>query len=137
MTFSERLSQHKWKVLQFIVYLIIFGWVFLRLIGSHFYEKIMNDLPKYKHNPFFIPVAGFFKRPDSTKSNTETTSHNFSGFLWSLIKKFFHTLMMPIQYVLKIITKNIHDLSNTLNIFRHQAKIIRQMFQKFVGENDT
>ena len=98
MTFADRVAKHKWKVVQFIVYILIFVYVYSKLLGGHLYQKIMNDWQKYRKNPFFIPIAGFFKRPDSKLSTTEATGHHFSSYLWTLIKTFFHYLMATVRF---------------------------------------
>ena len=126
------LSEHKFAILKILLFTIIFLLIICYLIVTHFRTYIINNWSYYRNNPFIVPFAGFLRKDGEKKGFMEYTKHNFKSWHWTLTKGFFGNLIKPIQYILKIITSVIQGFTETLNIFRKQAKVIRKMFANIV-----
>ena len=126
------LSEHKLAILKIVLFTIIFLYIISYLIITHYRTYIINNWSHYRNNPFIIPFAGFLRKDGEKRGFLEYTKHNFKSLHWTLNKGFFGFLIKPIQYILEMITSVIYGFTNTLNIFRKQAKIIRKMFAQIV-----
>jgi len=126
------LSEHKLAIFKIILLTIIFLYIISYLIITHYRTYIINNWSHYRNNPFIVPFAGFLRKDGEKLGFFEYTKHNFKSWHWTLNKGFFGFLIKPIQYILKMITSVIHGFTNTLNIFRKQAKVIRKMFAQIV-----
>ena len=124
--------KHKYAILKIIVITLIFIIIIGYLIINHYKQHIINNWTHYRNNPFIIPFAGFFRKKNETKGFGEATEYHFKSWTWTLTKSFFSYLIKPIQYIFKLITSIIQKLTNTLNQFRYQAKIMRKLFADIV-----
>jgi hypothetical protein len=119
----EYLSTHKWSILQILVYILIFYFIYGATILYYNSKYIKDNWNKYKCRPYVIPIAGFFgKDPFS----------NFSECTTNIFKEYFNILILPIESLFITISKTLINITNTLNIFRKMAYILRELFNKIV-----
>ena len=126
------LSEHKFAIFKLILLALVFIVLISYLILSHYRSHIIKNWTNYRNNPFIIPFAGFLRKEGEKRGFIEFTKYNFKAWHWTLSKTYFGYLIKPVQYILRIIISIINGFSQTLNIFRYQAKIIRKMFADIV-----
>ena len=111
-----------------IIFLIIY---YIQLNGN-FIKNIRDNWKKYQCKPYILPIAGLFKPENSDKNFFTFTFENFKKCQWRQVKMFFGYFIKPIQYIINIITNILKNFTNTLDIFRIEAKNIRGMFKEIV-----
>ena len=79
-------------------------------------QIIINNWNNYRCNPLIIPIAGLFGKP---------TDENMKKCFYTFFKSYFAFLIVPIQYIIKIIEKIFAGLFEDLNVFRKLLKPIR------------
>ena len=124
--------KHLIGCLKILIIFILFIAIIARFFWDHIYLYVRQNWVTLRQNPFFIPIAGLFRRSEDNRSFNEFTKDNFMGWFWNISKSIFSYLIKPIQFMLKIMTNIIKGFSNTLNTFRYQAKIIRKLFADIV-----
>ena len=112
--------------------IVLFTIVYYLQLNSNYINYIRNNWKKYKCRPYIIPIAGLFRPENSNKTFFQFTFENFKKCQWVQIKNFFGYFIKPVAYILKIITKIIQNFTNTLDVFRKEAKSIRLMFKTIV-----
>lgn len=114
------------KILFYSLFFII---VFIVIFYKIFKEHIIENWPKYRANPLFIPFAGFIN-PEKGKSAMRSTISNFIKVLWNIVKKFLNILMMPIYPILNIFLRVFKLLRGVLDGIRGQINVIRNFLFK-------
>lgn len=114
-------------ILYITIFLIIF--VYIYFLGNK--EHIINNWNEYRMKPYIIPIAGWIK-PEVNKSSIESSIKNVSDILWTLIRKMFNLLTVPLQFVLRIINRIIGDIGNVINRIRQQMRIMRNFLISIV-----
>ena len=122
------------NLFKILILIIFFFIIYYFQLGKNIKKHVINNWNYYKCQPYIIPFAGFFRKPEEPLSFWKFTIQNFQKCKWVKIKLFFSYFIKPLQYILKIITKIISDFRQTLNIFRVEAKKIRGVFKTIVED---
>jgi hypothetical protein len=126
----DYLKNHKWSILQIIVYVFIFYFIYGATILYYNSKHITQNWSDYKCRPYIIPIAGYFKGDNFL----EATVDNFNECTTNIFKKYFDILIKPIAHILTTITKALMQITNTINVFRKMATVLRELFNKIVAE---
>ena len=121
-----------YDIIKIIFIIILFFIVYTIQLNSQWKDKIRRNWNIYKCKPYIIPIAGLFRQDNEKKGFLEFTIDNFKKCSWIQSKTFFGYLIRPIQYILNIIINIIEDFRKTLNVFRAEAKGLREMFKNIV-----
>jgi hypothetical protein len=114
-------------ILYITVFFIVFGYIYFQSNKEH----ILNNWNEYRMKPYIIPIAGFIKR-DVGKSSMESSIKNLGDIIWTLLRKIFHILISPLQFILNIIRKIIGDIGKVIDKIRQQMKIMRNFLISIV-----
>ena len=128
--FYEHLKTQKWSIFTILIFFIVFYLIYGLITMINFKEDIHKNWAVYKNNPFMLPIAGFFMEGNVITN----TFRNFQDFIYSNTKNAFSLLIRPIHYMFSIITKSLGDMIHTVDNMRKMAKVIRELFQKMIGE---
>ena len=122
------------KNILYIIFLITFFLFLYTLIFVIKYSAhIKENWLYYRDKPYIMPFAGIIHR-ERGEGILFSTIQNFKKVIWGTFKKYFNWFMTPIKFIIKVITKILKQMRDTLNIFRTQAKIMRNLFKKLVEE---
>lgn len=108
-------------------FLLFYGLIFAIKYSAHIKENWLY----YRDKPYIMPFAGIIHRKGG-EGILFSTMENFKQVIWGTFKKYFNWFMTPIKFIIRVITKILKQMMNTLNIFRVQAKIMRNLFKKIV-----
>jgi len=110
-----------------IIFIMINGYLILKALKQYF----KNNWKKYRSVPYIIPFAGFIN-PIPGKSAIQSTIHNLISIMWSIITKYLNILIKPFYIFFSIVETFLKDISNVLNQFRTQFKIMRNFLLKMI-----
>lgn len=113
-------------------FIILFSIIYYLQLNGNYINYVRNNWKDYQCKPYIIPIAGLFRPKNCNKTFFQFTFENFKKCQWVQIKIFFGFFIKPIVYIIKIITKIIKKFTDTLDIFRKEAKSIRLMFKTIV-----
>ena len=106
----------------FIV-IIIFILITTNIIIKAKKEEIKANWIQHRCSPLIMPFAKQFGK-DPFK--------NFKLCMWNIIHKFLNTLLKPIQYIFKLIFKNVKQTGNTINVIRKFINSIRNLIIRYI-----
>lgn len=106
----------------FIV-VIIFILITTNIVINAKKKEIKENWIQYRCSPLIMPFAKQFGK-DPFK--------NFKLCMWSIIHKFLNTLLKPIQYIFKLIFKNVKQTGNTINVIRKFINSIRNFIIRYI-----
>ena len=113
------------------VYVILIVLLFL-IITAYFVvtgkkEEYAENWEKYKCNPIIMPFAGYIN------PNT-STSKNFSGCMFSIIKSILNILMQPIYMIMTLVLATIKSIQGAIERLKNMVKSIRLYILRYLED---
>jgi hypothetical protein len=113
---------------------------FLLLIGICCYlyyltnvENIKNNWVENRCKLSIIPFAGWINAPDGMNPN-EYTSQNFTFCIQNMITTFTQYLLLPIHFIISIVTNFFSLLAEAVNNIRERINILKHTITNLVNE---
>jgi hypothetical protein len=121
-----------------VVMLCIFYFIILFLICSYIYyltnvDAIKNDWVKNRCKMTIVPFAGWINAPEG-KSPSEYTSENFTFCVQNMVTTFTQYLLLPINFIISIVTIFFTLIAQSVNNIRERIVIIKQGVTNLVNE---
>lgn len=121
-----------------IITTCVFYFILLIGICSYLYyltnvESIKNNWVENRCKLSIIPFAGWINAPDGMTPN-EYTSQNFTFCVQNMVTKFTQYLLLPIQFIISIVTKFFTLLAETVNNIREHINVLKQRVKYIVDE---
>lgn len=121
-----------------VIVTCVFYFILLIGICSYLYyltnvESIKNNWVENRCKLTIIPFAGWINAPDGMSPN-EYTSQNFTFCVQNMVTTFTQYLLLPIQFIISIVTKFFTLLAETVNNIREQINVLKQKVTNLVNE---
>lgn len=121
-----------------VIVTCVFYFILLIGICSYLYyltnvESIKNNWVENRCKLTIMPFAGWINAPDGMSPN-EYTSQNFTFCVQNMITTFTQYLLLPIQFIISIVTKFFSLLAETVNNIREQINVLKQKVTNLVNE---
>ena len=115
-----------------LYFLLLFG------VCSYLYylanvESIKNNWVENRCKLSIIPFAGWINAPDGMTPH-EYTSQNFTFCVQNMITTFTQYLLLPIQFIISIVTNFFALLAEAVNNIRERINILKQTITNLVNE---
>ena len=126
-------QENKHIILTCILYfLVLFG------ICSYLYyltnvESIKNNWVENRCKLSIIPFAGWINAPEGM-SPSEYTSQNFTFCIQNMVTTFTQYLLLPIQFIISIITNFFNLLAESVNNIRERINVLKHTITNLVNE---
>ena len=96
-------------------------------------EGIKNNWVENRCKMTIIPFAGWINAPEGM-SSSEYTSQNFTFCIQNMITTFTKYLLLPIEFIISIITAFFTLLAQSVNNIRDRINLIKQTVKNLVNE---
>ena len=121
-----------------IIITCVFYFILLIGICSYLYyltnvESIKNNWVENRCKLTIIPFAGWINAPDGMTPN-EYTSQNFTFCVQNMVTTFTQYLLLPIQFIISIVTKFFSLLAEAVNNIREHINVLKQKVTNLVNE---
>ena len=126
-------QENKHIIITCILYFLV-----LIAICSYLYyltnvESIRNNWVENRCKLTIMPFAGWINAPEGV-SPSEYTSENFTFCVQNLITTFTQYLLLPIQFIISVITTFFSFLAESINNIRERISILKQKITNIVNE---
>jgi hypothetical protein len=115
-----------------ILYLVIY-YLFLK---KYIIGYISDNWNYFKDKPYILPFSGLIRgnvdNNPKTKGTISRTIHNINLYFRKVFSSFIKMFTKPFIWFLKLVSKVIGNLKNTIDKFRNMATVIRKLFKQTV-----
>ena len=121
-----------------IIIICILYFLILIAICSYLYyltnvESIRNNWIENRCKLTIMPFAGWINAPEGVSPN-EYTSENFTFCIQNLVTTFTKYLLLPIQFIISVVTTFFTFLAESINNIRDRISILKQKVTNLVNE---
>jgi hypothetical protein len=121
-----------------IIFVGVMYWILLFFICSYLYyltnvESIKNNWVENRCKLSIIPFAGWINAPEGV-SPKQYTSENFTFCVQNMVSTFTQYLLLPIQFIISVITTFFSDIAKAVNNIRDYIHVIKQKITLLVNE---
>ena len=126
-------QENKHVVVTCVLYFLL-----LFIVCSYLYylanvESIKNNWIENRCKLSIIPFAGWINAPDGMTPH-EYTSQNFTFCVQNMVTTFTQYLLLPIQFIISIVTNFFALLAEAVNNIRERINILKQTITNLVNE---